>query len=183
MRDAWADRASAAAMPPAHRYAFWGGCVRRVLRCSWDEANPAIRAALRSPADVARLIRAYWKDTREAATVGEFAMIDLDGDQQLELVATVDRRGRGLCSTLMVIARAGDHLYRTELSSDGPHLEGLRRRILVDEGKGAVTLNLARRLPGCGSNEPASVITVSYRYDHGALIPLRVSSGPPPEQA
>ncbi|WP_028006555.1 hypothetical protein [Solimonas flava] len=180
MKDALAGPAIAAAAHPAHRYALWGGCVRRALRCSWTEANPAIRAALRSPADVARLIHAYWKDAREAATVGEFAMLDLDGDHQLELVATLDRHGRGLFSTLMVIARAGDSLYRTELSSNGPHLGGLRERILVEERDGAITLNLARRLPGCSRDEPASVITVTYRYDHGAMTPLRVSSGPPP---
>lgn len=168
---------------PVQRYARWSRCVRRALRCSWADGNPDVRTELRSPADVGRLIRAYWKDGREAVTVGEFAMLDLDGDRQLELVATVDRHGRGHFSTLMVIARAGDSLYRTELSSNGPQLSGLRERILVKERDGAITLNLARRLPGCSRDEPAAVITVTYRYDHGAVAPLRVSSGPPPRHS
>jgi len=141
----------------------------------WVDSSSAQLKALLSNTDVVSKLANQLgppEDFREAVPeyVGEFRVVDLNDDGQLELVCTTDVSGRAFYTTLVVIFQQRGRLARAAVSTHGANMLNLGSRIVDlnhDGRKEVIVPQLMEEYQGYRS---VAELPDIYRFEHGALV-------------
>jgi hypothetical protein len=141
----------------------------------WVDSSSAQLKALLSNTDVVSKLANQLgppEDFREAVPeyVGEFRVVDLNDDGQLELVCTTDVSGRAFYTTLVVIFQQRGRLARAAVSTHGAKMLKLGSRIVYlnhDGRKEVIVPQLMEEYQGYRS---VAELPDIYRFEHGALV-------------
>jgi hypothetical protein len=134
---------------------------------SWT-SKPEIVQALKNKDAVRTLLGDLYQEPSLAASVDDYAVVDLDGDGVFELLATVDNSGRAFFNTLAVVSLRNGQLTLQEVPGfDLPKLDKIVQDLAGDGRKLLVVPTLVGPYAGV---VPAPVVPVPYTLRDGKLV-------------
>jgi hypothetical protein len=132
----------------------------------WVEENRSDLEDLLSDRDAASaFLVALYGDDPVLPNVGEHLFIDLDGDNGLELVATIDYSGRGFYASVAVVYQNGHRLDYQELGGHGGNITNLRNSIADFDGDGDLEIAVPRLLEPYQGAAPIPIFIDVYHWN------------------
>ena len=125
-------------------------------------------ATLSGKAAVDAFLRAHAGEAYEDAVLGDFRVVDLDGDGRVELVISADFSGRRFFNHLIVFRAEGDRLVSQDV--EVWNLESLEGAIQDLDQDGRREILVRRDLTPYLGVHPLAAWTAVLRYDGGRLI-------------
>lgn len=102
--------------------------------------------------------------------VGEYALVDLRHDGNIQLVVTIDFSGRGFYTTVYIVSKSGDKLRTHELNTDGADVTDLASRIVDLHHDGTKQIILPRRLGPYEGVSPVPIVPDVHKWDGQRLV-------------
>ncbi len=131
----------------------------------WTAQNmDALKQIFSDKAGVEVFIRQMYGDVEVEPNVGDYTVIDLNGDGDVELVATLDFSGRAFYTTLMVVHQVNERFKSCEVSSGGANIGDLKSRIVDLRHNGTKQILVPRLLSPYAGASPTPVVTDVYKW-------------------
>ncbi len=132
----------------------------------WVEENRSDLEGLLSDQDTASAFMvALYGDVAVLPNVGGHLFIDLDGDNGLELVATIDYSGRGFYTSVAIVYQNGHRLDYQVLGGHGGNITNLRNSIDDLDGDGDLEITIPRLLEPYQGVEPVPIFIDVYHWN------------------
>lgn len=132
----------------------------------WVEENRSDLEGLLSDQDTATAFMvALYGDVVVLPNVGGHLFIDLDGDNGLELVATIDYSGRGFYASVAIVYQNGHRLDFQEVGGHGGSMTNLRNSIDDLDGDGDLEITIPRLLEPYQGVEPVPIFIDVYHWN------------------
>ncbi len=132
----------------------------------WVEENRSDLEGLLSDQDTATAFMvALYGDVVVLPNVGGHLFIDLDGDNGLELVATIDYSGRGFYASVAIVYQNGHRLDFQEVGGHGGNMTNLRNSIDDLDGDGDLEITIPRLLEPYQGVEPVPIFIDVYHWN------------------
>ncbi len=132
----------------------------------WVEENRSDLESLLSDQDTASAFMvALYCDVVVLPNVGGHLFIDLDGDNGLELVATIDYSGRGFYASVVIVYQNNHRLDYQELGGGGGNITNLRNSIDDLDGDGDLEITIPRLLEPYQGVEPVPIFIDVYHWN------------------
>lgn len=137
----------------------------------WVEENRSDLEGLLSDQDTATAFMvALYGDVVVLPNVGGYLFIDLEGDNGLELVATIDYSGRGFYASVAIVYQNGHRLDYQELGGHGGNITNLRNSIDDLDGDGDLEITVPRLLEPYEGVEPVPIFIDVYHWNGSQYI-------------
>lgn len=135
-------------------------------KIEWVEENRAdLEASVGDPQNATALMIAITGEDIVIPNVGEFLFIDLNGDNRLELAASIDFSGRAFYSTVAVVYQNGGRIDYQFLGGHGGNIGDFPQSIEDLDGDGDFEILVPRLLEPYQGAEPVGVFTDVYSWD------------------
>lgn len=132
----------------------------------WVEENRSDLEGLLSDQDTATAFMvALYGDVVVLPNVGGHLFIDLDGDNGLELVATIDYSRRGFYASVAIVYQNGHRLDFQEVGGHGGNMTNLRNSIDDLDGDGDLEITIPRLLEPYQGVEPVPIFIDVYHWN------------------
>ncbi len=134
-------------------------------KISWTATNlDALKRIFGDIATVNSLFLSLLPDADSQPTVGDYTLVDLRGDGNIQLVATV-AFSRAFYNHLYIVSKEDDQFNASEIFTGGPTIPDLKSSIVDLNGNGQKELLLPRGLAPYAGAKPIPIITDVYAWN------------------
>ncbi len=142
---------------------------------AWTTANVVRLEALFKNTQVVsdlvnQLLSPEDRDEEAAEKVGEFALVDLNNDGNLELVCTVDATGRDFFTSVVVLSQSKGETIQAHVSTNGYNLINLPSHLVDLNHDGIKEILVPRLLGPYAGADPVAAFTDVYTLLNGRLV-------------
>jgi len=142
---------------------------------AWTSANVVRLEALFKNTQVVsdlvnQLLAPEDRDEEAPEKVGEFAVVDLNNDGNLELVCTVDATGRDFFTSVVVLSQSNGKTIQAHVSTNGYNLINLPSHLVDLNHDGMKEILVPRLLGPYAGADPVAAFTDVYTLLNGRLV-------------
>jgi hypothetical protein len=147
------------------------GITEHAQRMPWTtDHSVAMRKLFINTAAVQDFVNHFVGSEAVPAKVGEYRLVDMNGDGQLELMVTIDYSGRNFYTNIVLFSKHDGRIAFTQVSSEGANIDNLDSHIVDIDHDGHKELLVPRLLSPYQGAEPTAMFTDIYTYQDGHLV-------------
>ena len=145
--------------------------VEQAQTIQWNEASRGeLQSLLNSPSAIQMFANSALGATDLPANIGEYSFVDLSGDGNFELVATLDYSGRGFYTTLVIFSNINGKIHATQAKTNGASIDNLQASIVDLNHDGRHELLVPRLMGQYHGADPVPMFTDIYVFRQGVLV-------------
>lgn len=156
-------------------FAQTGSVVKEASAIGWTAENGAKLKALFHDANSAgvfynQTLAPEDRDASDSQAIGDYLIVDLNNDGQLELLCTADVTGRAFYTTLTVFSRKKGKVVRSDVSTHGANFVQLGSSVADLRHDGRREILVPDLLGPYNGGDPAVILPDIYRFENGKLV-------------